>query len=85
MTILTKSTLKMLCVRVGIERTEILEEAQKLLETFEDPATSPEERERVKVELDRKIREIENRVTTRRLREAREKDRKTKVPEPPVS
>lgn len=79
MTLLTKTTLKMLCVKVGIGRTEILEEAQKLLETYEDPNVSPEERERVKIQLDKKIKEIEERVTTRRLREAK------KIPEPPVS
>lgn len=80
MTTLTKSTLKMLAVRVGIERAEILEEANRLMQTYEDPEVSPEERERVKKLLEEKIREIENRVTTRRLREAKAAGPKPSVP-----
>lgn len=82
MTTLTKTTLRMLCVKVFNGRADIMEEAQKLLETYEDPATPDDVRELVKTKLDRKIQEIENRVTTRRLKEAKKNDN---VPEPPVS
>lgn len=80
MTVLTKTTLKMLCVRANLGRTEILEEAQKLLETYEDPNVSPEEREKVRIALEAKIKEIEDRVTTRRLRESRSAGPEPSVP-----
>ena len=66
----TKSTVKMLCVRSdAVMRKEIPEEAQRLLEIYNDPDVSTEQREIVKKELDAAILNLENRVTTRRLNE----------------
>jgi len=71
MTRLTKSTLRMLTVRSGLARKELSEEAMKLLELYEDPDVTPEQKLVVKAELDEAIRKLEERVTTRRLNEAR--------------
>ena len=70
MTMRSKSTLKMICVRSGITRQEIPEEAVKLLELYNDPTVSPEQKLIVKSQLDDVIRELESRVTTRRLNQA---------------
>lgn len=70
MSILTKSTVKMLCAKGDFVRSETLEEAQRLLDLYFDPKVAPEQKANAKVELDRIIQEIEERVTTRRLREA---------------
>lgn len=68
----TKSTVKMLCVRSdAVMRKELPEEAQKLLDLYNDPCVSLEQKANVKIELDRAIEELENRVTTRRMNESR--------------
>ena len=71
MTMKTKSTLKMICVRAGIINKELPKEAQRLLELFEDPNVTPEQKTVVKAELDKAIRKLEEKVTTRRLNEQR--------------
>jgi hypothetical protein len=70
MTMLTRSTLRMITVRAGITRKEIPEEAVKLLELYNDPSVSPEQKVVAKSQLDAMIKELESRVTTRRLHEA---------------
>lgn len=71
----TKSTVKMLCVRSNaIMRKELPEEAQALLDLYNDPRVSPEQKANAKIELDRAIEELEARVTTRRLREQKRRD-----------
>ncbi len=71
MTTRSKSTVKLLCARAGIARKEIPVEAQKLLELYNDPEVAPEQKAVVKAELDEAIRKLEEKVTTRRLNEAR--------------
>jgi hypothetical protein len=68
MTTRTKSTVKMLIARSGIANAEIPEEAQKLLTLCDDPNVAPEQKAIARSELDRLIREIEERVTSRRLK-----------------
>jgi hypothetical protein len=86
MTNLTKSTVKMLCVRSGIARKEISEEAQKLLDLYNDPNTDPETKAQVKKKIEEAIRVLEERVTTRRLREAKRQTASEDAgPEPSVS
>jgi hypothetical protein len=64
----TKSTVKMMCIKAdSVMSKELPEEALKLLEVYNDPSVSPEQKKNAKIELDRKIEELENRVTTRRL------------------
>jgi len=71
----TRSTVKMLCVRSNsVMRKEIPEEAQAILELFNDPAVAPEQKKIVKFELDKKIEELEAKVTTRRLNEVKRMD-----------
>ena len=77
----TKSTVKMLCVRSdAVMRKELPEEAQKLLEMYNDPDVSPEQKEIVKKELDEAILNLENRVTTRRLNELKRAGTEPSVP-----
>ncbi len=65
-----KTTVKMLCVRTAIARREIPEEAQQLLDLYNDPGVTPEQKEVAKRGLDEMIRKLEERVdTNRRLRE----------------
>ena len=71
MTLKTKSTVKMLCARAGIANQELSVEAQKLMELYEDPDVSPEQKAIVKAELERAIKELEEKVTTRKMREAK--------------
>jgi hypothetical protein len=71
MTTLTRSTVKMLCVRSGVARKEITEEAQHLIDLYNDPKVSAEKKAEVKAKIDQMVQELENRVTTRRLREAK--------------
>ncbi len=73
MTHLTGSTVKMLCVKSGIARKEITEEAQRLLDLYNDPNTDPATKVEVKQKLEAAIRVIEERVTTRRLNERKKK------------
>jgi hypothetical protein len=64
------STVKMLAVRSAIARQEIPEEAQKLLDLYNDPDVTPEQKKIVKSKLDDMIQKLEERVvTSRRLRE----------------
>jgi len=64
----------MLCVASNaIMRKELPEEAQRLLEVYNDPAVAPEQKAIAKSQLDDMIKDLESRVTTRRLNEAREK------------
>lgn len=76
----TKSTVKMLCVKSGIINDELPKEAQKLLETYNDPNVSPEQKKVAEVELDKAIKKLEERVTTRRLNEARSAGTEPSVP-----
>ncbi len=71
MTLKTKSTVKMLCVRAGIANKQLSLEAQKLMELYEDPDVAPEQKQIVKAELERAIKELEEKVTTRKMREAK--------------
>jgi hypothetical protein len=71
MTARTKSTLHMLCVRSGIVSRELPKEAQKLLTIYNDPNVAPEQKAIVRSELDLAIQKLEERVTSRRLREAK--------------
>lgn len=81
MTSKTKSTVKMLCVRSDtVMRKELPEEAQKLLDLYNDPNVAPEQKTVVRAELDKAIRELEERVTTRRLNEARSAGSQPPVP-----
>jgi hypothetical protein len=64
----SKSTVKMLCVASNaIMRKELPEEAQKLLDLYNDPDVAPEQKQIVKAELDAAIKVLEDRATTRRL------------------
>lgn len=79
----TKSTVKMICVRSNmVMRKELPEEAQAILELSNDPAVAPEQKKIVKAELDKKIDELEARVTTRRLNEAKNKGAGAEPPVP---
>jgi hypothetical protein len=63
------STVRMLAVRSAIARQEIPEEAQKLLDLYNDPDVTPEQKKIAKTQLDEMIRNYEDRVgTNRRLR-----------------
>jgi hypothetical protein len=70
MTAKSKSTLHMLCVRSGIVSRELPQEAQRLLKIYNDTAVAPEQKAIVRSELDLAIQKLEERVTSRRLREA---------------
>ena len=59
----------MLAKAGDLVRQETLEEAQRLLDLYLDPSVAPEQKTIAKSEIDRIIKEIEERVTTRRLRE----------------
>jgi hypothetical protein len=72
MTRKTKSTLKMICSRVGIANVELNEEARKLLELYEDPTVSSEEKAVVLAKIDEEIKKLEERVTTRKLKSAKD-------------
>ena len=64
------TTVKMLAIRTAIARQEIPEEAQRLLDLYNDPNVTPEQKEVAKRELDSLIQKLENRVSTsRRLKE----------------
>lgn len=70
MTSKSQSTVKALCVKSGIVNQEITEEAQKLLELYNDPNVAPEQKEITKRELDEAIRKLEDKVaTTRRIKD----------------
>lgn len=71
MTVKTKSTIKMLCVRSGIVNQELPQEAQRLMELYNDPNVSPEQKEIARRELDEAIRKMEERVETARHIRAR--------------
>lgn len=60
------TTVKMLAVRTAIARQEIPEEAQKLLDLYNDPSVTPEQKEIAKLKLDDMIRKLEDRVDTNR-------------------
>lgn len=74
MTARTKSTLKMICIRSGITNEQIPKEAQKILKLYNDPGVAPEQKQIVKAEIDETIRKLEERVTTRRLKEEKNGD-----------
>ncbi len=65
----TKTTLKMICVRQAIVNQELPEEAQRLLDVYNDPDVAPEQKRIAKAELDKAIDALEAKVTTRRLNE----------------
>lgn len=69
MTRKTKSTLKMICSRIGIANVELNEEGRKLLELYEDPNVPQEQKAVVRARLDEEIKKLEERVTTRKLKE----------------
>lgn len=69
---LLRKTSKMLTARSEVLRAELTEEGQKLLDLYNDPKVSPEEKEKVKKLLDAMIADVEQRIeTTRRLRESK--------------
>jgi hypothetical protein len=61
----------MLCVRQAIVNQELPEEAQRLLDVYNDPDVSPEQKQIAKAELDKAIEALEAKVTTRRLNEVK--------------
>jgi hypothetical protein len=66
---LVMKTAKYLCVRSGIARAEMTEEAQKLFDLYNDPSVSQEEKEAAKTKLDGLIKQLEEKVqTARRVR-----------------
>lgn len=67
------TTVKMLAVRTAIARQEIPEEAQKLLDLYNDPNVTPEQKEIARRELDDMIRKLEERVDTNRHLRSRTK------------
>lgn len=71
MTAKTKSTLHLLCARSGIVNQELPKEAQRLLDIYNDPTVAPEQKALARSELDQMILKLEERVTSRRLREAK--------------
>lgn len=73
MTRSSRSTVHMLCARAEVLRKEIPVEAQKLLDLYNDPDVTPEQKQIVKQRLEDEIRKLEERVTTRKLREAKDK------------
>jgi hypothetical protein len=69
MTVLTKKTVKLLCARSGIARSEMTEEAQKLYDLSLDPNVAPEQKQVVIQQLDELIQRLEDKVqTSRRVR-----------------
>lgn len=69
---LLRKTSKMLTARSEVLRAELTEEGQKLLDLYNDPKVSPEEKEKVKKLLDAMIADVEQRIeTTRRLRDSK--------------
>jgi hypothetical protein len=68
-TVLSKKTVKLLTARAGIASREIPVEAQKILELHEDPNVSPATKELAMRAIDEKIKDIEEKQTTRRVRE----------------
>ena len=60
------TTVKMLAIRSAIARKEIPEEAQKLLDLYNDPGVTPEQKKIAKIQLEDMIRKIEERVDTNR-------------------
>lgn len=69
MTVKTKSTVHLLCVQSDITNEEIPKEAAKLLEAYNHPDMSPEQRKNARTELDRAIEKMEQKIdTTRHLR-----------------
>lgn len=73
MGVLLRKTAKLLSLRGTVLREELTVEGQKLLDLYNDPKVSPEEKERVKKQLDSMISDLEKRVeTTKRLREKKD-------------
>jgi hypothetical protein len=69
MGVLLRKTAKMLSLRGTVLREELTVEGQKLLDLYNDPKVSPEEKDKVKKQLDSMISDLEKRVeTTRRLK-----------------
>jgi len=69
MGVLLRRTAKMLSLRGTVLREELTVEGQKLLDLYNDPKVSVEEKEKVKKQLDSMISDLEKRVeTTRRLK-----------------
>jgi hypothetical protein len=64
--ILAKKTAKMLCARAAIASEKIPVEANKLLELFNDPSVSEEEKAAAKRELDLHIEKLEAKAETTR-------------------
>lgn len=64
------TSVKMLAIRSAIARKEIPEEAQRLLDLYNDPAVTAEQKMVVKSTLDDMIQKFEEKVeTSRRLRD----------------
>lgn len=76
MTVLTRKTAKMLCVQSALTRSKLPEEAQKLMDLFNDPSVSQEQKQIVKARLDEYIEKIEKRATTRRMKDEIELNKK---------
>jgi len=60
------TTVKMLAYRSALARQEIAEEAQKLLDLYNDPSVDVAKKVEVKQELDRMIKGLEEKVDTNR-------------------
>jgi len=70
MTSKSRSTVKALCIKSGIVNQKITEEAQSLLDLYNDPNVAPEQKEITKRELDLAIQRLEDKVaTTRRIKD----------------
>lgn len=82
MTTSSRSTVHMLVARAEHFRKEIPIEAQKLLDLYNDPNVTPEQKEVVKRQIEDLIRSLEDRVTTRKLREARQNLSPPEAPAP---
>lgn len=63
----TRSTLHMIAVREAIVNQELPEEAQRLLDVYNDPDVSPAQKRIAKAALDKAIAALEAKVSTRRL------------------
>jgi hypothetical protein len=64
---ITKKTAKQLCARAGIARIELTVEAQRLVDLYNDPNVSHEEKEKAKRALDYMIESLEKKAETSRV------------------
>jgi hypothetical protein len=74
MSILTKRTARMLCIKSAISRRELGEEAQKLVELAEDPSIPDAQKAEALRNLDLLIDRLEKKVETRKRLQSGEPD-----------